>query len=132
MFLSSTGQRHGEQPATPTWVWMAHSAEIDRIKLGMLGPGWWVANLRPLLNAPVLIAVGAAFDFHSGRVRQAAKWMQRHGFEWFFWLRTEPARLWKRNLLLNPWYTWLVALQTLRLRQVPTAQGGTIEVCSYG
>jgi UDP-N-acetyl-D-mannosaminuronic acid transferase (WecB/TagA/CpsF family) len=49
-----------------------------------------------------ILAVGAAFDFHAGRLPQAPPWMQRAGLEWAFRLAVEPRRLWRRYLLLNP------------------------------
>ena len=48
------------------------------------------------VGAPVLIGVGAAFDFLSGRKPQAPRWIQRSGFEWLFRLANEPRRLWPR------------------------------------
>lgn len=60
----------------------------------------WVANHKGKVNAAML-AVGAAFDFHAGTLRQAPKWMQDNGLEWFFRLITEPGRLWKRYLITN-------------------------------
>lgn len=62
----------------------------------------WMSQLRPLLEAPVLLGVGAAFDFHAGRVSQAPGWMQRRGLEWLYRLIKEPRRLWKRYLTNNP------------------------------
>jgi N-acetylglucosaminyldiphosphoundecaprenol N-acetyl-beta-D-mannosaminyltransferase len=59
-----------------------------------------------------LIGVGAAFDFHSGRVRQAPRWVQRSGFEWLFRLCTEPRRLGPRYLTTTP----LFALRALAQR----------------
>lgn len=76
-------------------------AHIVWVGLGAPKQDWWVANHRHLLKAPVLIAVGAAFDFHTGRVRQAPAWMQRSGLEWLFRLTQDPKRLWKRYLLDN-------------------------------
>jgi N-acetylglucosaminyldiphosphoundecaprenol N-acetyl-beta-D-mannosaminyltransferase len=64
------------------------------------------------LDAAVLIGVGAAFDFHSGRVRQAPRWVQRSGFEWLFRLCTEPRRLGPRYLTTTP----LFALRALAQR----------------
>ena len=61
------------------------------------------------LDAGLLIGVGAAFDFHSGRVPQAPRWMQRTGLEWLFRLSTEPRRLWRSYLIQNP----LFVLRTL-------------------
>ena len=71
------------------------------------------------LDAGVLIGVGAAFDFHSGRVRQAPRWIQRSGLEWFFRLCTEPRRLGPRYLITNPLFVLRVAAQALRLRHYP-------------
>jgi N-acetylglucosaminyldiphosphoundecaprenol N-acetyl-beta-D-mannosaminyltransferase len=62
----------------------------------------WMAAMRSRLNAPVLIGVGAAFDFHAGLVPQAPAWMQRRGLEWLFRLNQEPRRLWRRYARHNP------------------------------
>jgi N-acetylglucosaminyldiphosphoundecaprenol N-acetyl-beta-D-mannosaminyltransferase len=62
----------------------------------------WMAAMRDRLDAPVLIGVGAAFDFHAGLVPQAPAWMQRRGLEWLFRLLQEPRRLWKRYARHNP------------------------------
>ncbi len=61
-----------------------------------------------------LIGVGAAFDFHAGRVRQAPAWMQAAGLEWLFRLMMEPRRLWKRYLLVTPRFLPLWAIQKIR------------------
>jgi len=71
----------------------------------------WMAAHVGRLNAPVLIGVGAAFDFHAGLKRQAPRWMQRHGLEWSFRLMSEPRRLWKRYLTNNPLFVWKVTRQ---------------------
>lgn len=71
------------------------------------------------LDAGVLIGVGAAFDFHSGRVRQAPRWIQRSGFEWLFRLGTEPRRLGPRYLKTNPLFVLRVLAQKARLRDYP-------------
>ena len=62
----------------------------------------WMAAMRERLDAPVLIGVGAAFDFHAGLVPQAPGWMQRAGLEWAYRLRQEPRRLWRRYARHNP------------------------------
>lgn len=62
----------------------------------------WMAAMRGRLDAPVLVGVGAAFDFHAGLVPQAPTWMQRRGLEWLFRLMQEPRRLWKRYARHNP------------------------------
>ena len=62
----------------------------------------WMAAMRDRLDAPVLVGVGAAFDFHAGLIPQAPAWMQRRGLEWLFRLLQEPRRLWKRYARHNP------------------------------
>jgi N-acetylglucosaminyldiphosphoundecaprenol N-acetyl-beta-D-mannosaminyltransferase len=96
-----------------------NAAHPDVVWVGIGSPKQerWVARMRPLLAAPVLIPVGAAFDFHSGAVHQAPRWMMRSGFEWLFRLMTDPRRLWRRYLIDNPWFVWALALQRLGLRR---------------
>ncbi len=67
------------------------------------------------INA-VMIAAGAAFDFHAGTKKQAPKWMRDHSFEWLHRLLTEPGRLWKRYLVTNVVFVWRFLLQRLGLR----------------
>jgi len=62
----------------------------------------WMHEMRPQLTAPLLVGVGAAFDFHAGLVPQAPTWMQDVGLEWAFRLSKEPRRLWRRYLKYNP------------------------------
>src|SRR5438270_8474685 len=62
----------------------------------------WMARMRPRLAAPLLVGVGAAFDFHAGLVPQAPGWMQRRGLEWLYRLVREPRRLWRRYARYNP------------------------------
>jgi exopolysaccharide biosynthesis WecB/TagA/CpsF family protein len=75
--------------------------------------------MRPLLDLP-LMAVGAAFDYHAGKLRRPPEWMQRNGLEWLWRFALEPRRLWRRYLLLNPEFLVRLAAQRLRLwRAVP-------------
>lgn len=71
------------------------------------------------LDVPVLIGIGAAFDFLSGIKPQAPRWIQRSGLEWLFRLFSEPARLWRRYLLGYPRFVVLILLQALGLRRTP-------------
>jgi N-acetylglucosaminyldiphosphoundecaprenol N-acetyl-beta-D-mannosaminyltransferase len=71
------------------------------------------------LDAGLLIGVGAAFDFHSGRVRQAPRWIQRNGGEWLYRLAREPRRLGPRYLKNNPRFLWCLLLQAVGLRRYP-------------
>lgn len=66
----------------------------------------WVANHLNKIQA-AMMAVGAAFDFHAGTVKQAPKWMQDSGLEWFFRLIQEPRRLWRRYLFTNTMFIYL-------------------------
>lgn len=85
---------------------VAHVSETkaDIVWVGLSTPKQerFMASMVGRMPAPVMIGVGAAFDFHSGRKRQAPYWMQRSGLEWFFRLMDEPGRLWKRYLSNNP------------------------------
>ncbi len=74
----------------------------------------WMAEHRAALRAPVLIGVGAAFDFHAGLKRQAPRWMMRAGMEWMFRLLSEPRRLGPRYLINNPVFAGLIARQFIR------------------
>jgi N-acetylglucosaminyldiphosphoundecaprenol N-acetyl-beta-D-mannosaminyltransferase len=73
----------------------------------------WMAAHQWDFSGKVLVGVGAAFDFHANRVRQAPAWMQRSGLEWFFRLLTEPGRLWRRYLFVTPQFLPLWALQKM-------------------
>ena len=70
--------------------------------------------MRPRLEAPVMCAVGAAFDFHAGRVSQAPHWMQERGLEWTYRIAQEPRRLLPRYLYTNPRFLASFARQYLR------------------
>ncbi|MBI5080604.1 MAG: WecB/TagA/CpsF family glycosyltransferase [Chloroflexi bacterium] len=86
-------------------------AHIVWVGLGSPKQDMWMADHRARLTAPVLIGVGAAFDFFSGRVRQAPRWMQRSGLEWLYRLMSEPSRLWRRYLIYNPKFVVCVLMQ---------------------
>jgi len=95
----------------------ASGAQIVWVGLGSTKQERWMAEHRDRLDAPVIIGVGAAFDFLSGAKRQAPRWMQRNGLEWLFRLASEPRRLWRRYLINAPLFVLLVSLQALRLRR---------------
>jgi|SRR5829696_3426851 len=82
----------------------------------------WMAAMRERLDAPVLIGVGAAFDFHAGLVPQAPGWMQRAGLEWAYRLRQEPRRLWRRYARHNPRFVTGFARQWAAERRGRTAR----------
>jgi N-acetylglucosaminyldiphosphoundecaprenol N-acetyl-beta-D-mannosaminyltransferase len=82
----------------------------------------WMSAMRPRLEAPVLVGVGAAFDFHAGLVPQAPPWMGRHGLEWTYRLAREPRRLWRRYLRYNPLFVAAFSRQYLEQRRAERAQ----------
>lgn len=89
---------------------MLNESEADIVWIGLSTPKQerLMATLRPLVKAPALIGVGAAFDIHSGNLKQAPQWMQKSGLEWLFRLIVEPKRLWRRYLRSNPRFVWKV------------------------
>jgi N-acetylglucosaminyldiphosphoundecaprenol N-acetyl-beta-D-mannosaminyltransferase len=107
------------RPLTPeedqAVVEQINAAQPDILWVGISTPKQerWMAEHVGRLCAPVLIGVGAAFDFHAGIKKQAPRWMQKGGLEWLFRLLTEPRRLWRRYLTNNPLFLWLVLLQVL-------------------
>jgi N-acetylglucosaminyldiphosphoundecaprenol N-acetyl-beta-D-mannosaminyltransferase len=80
------------------------AAKPDILWVGLSTPKQekFMAEFLPRLDATLMVGVGAAFDFHSGRVRQAPRWMQRSGLEWFYRLCSEPRRLARRYFRNNP------------------------------
>jgi N-acetylglucosaminyldiphosphoundecaprenol N-acetyl-beta-D-mannosaminyltransferase len=83
----------------------------------------WMAQHAARFSGAIMIGVGAAFDFHAGRVRQAPAWMQSHGLEWFYRLTQEPGRLWRRYVLVTPWFLPYWAMQKLSLVMRDAARG---------
>jgi N-acetylglucosaminyldiphosphoundecaprenol N-acetyl-beta-D-mannosaminyltransferase len=86
-------------------------ADVVWVGIGVPKQEKWMAQMRPLLDSPVLIGVGAAFDFHAGLVPQAPSWVQESGLEWAYRLAHEPRRLWKRYLRYNPMFVGAFARQ---------------------
>jgi N-acetylglucosaminyldiphosphoundecaprenol N-acetyl-beta-D-mannosaminyltransferase len=79
-------------------------ADVVWVGIGVPKQEKWMARMRDRLDAPVLIGVGAAFDFHAGLIPQAPPRLQRLGLEWAYRLLQEPGRLWRRYLRYNPWF----------------------------
>lgn len=97
----------------------ASGAAITMVGLGCPRQEVWAYEFKDDLNMPVL-AVGAAFNFHAGLLAQAPAFYQRNGLEWFYRLTREPVRLWRRYLLLNPYYAGLIACQALGIKRFDT------------
>ncbi len=94
-------------------VELVEAARPDVLWVGLSTPKQetWMAEYRNLLKVPVMVGVGAAFDFLTGRSSQAPRWMREHGLEWLFRLATEPRRLWRRYLIGGTRFVWNVALE---------------------
>jgi N-acetylglucosaminyldiphosphoundecaprenol N-acetyl-beta-D-mannosaminyltransferase len=76
-----------------------------------------MARMRERLDVPVMCAVGAAFDFHAGRISQAPNWMQERGLEWTYRIAQEPRRLLPRYLYYNPRFLAAFSRQLVRERR---------------
>jgi N-acetylglucosaminyldiphosphoundecaprenol N-acetyl-beta-D-mannosaminyltransferase len=121
----------GIYPPPPDGVWplppdekkkliqAIESSQADVVWCGLGAPRQekWMYEFRHHLTAPVLIGVGAAFDFHVGKLQQAPVWMQENGLEWFFRLSHEPKRLWRRYLVNGPKFAWNVGLELAHLKK---------------
>jgi N-acetylglucosaminyldiphosphoundecaprenol N-acetyl-beta-D-mannosaminyltransferase len=97
----------------------ASGADIVWVGLSTPKQERWMHTHRPYLTAPVLIGVGAAFDFHAGLKRQAPRWIQRSGLEWLFRLSQEPRRLWRRYSYNNTRFLLDLALHRNRPGKPP-------------
>lgn len=96
----------------------ASGAQIVLVGRGCPRQEQWVADHLDRIPA-AMMAVGAAFDFHAGVLRQAPEWMQRNGLEWLFRLIQEPTRLWKRYLVTNSYFIFLWGRYLLGLSTDP-------------
>ena len=98
------------------------AARPDILWVGLSTPKQekFMAEYLPKLDATLMVGVGAAFDFHSGRVRQAPRWMQRGGMEWFYRLCCEPRRLARRYFRNNPLFLLKFLGQLSGLKKYPS------------
>ena len=88
--------------------------DILWVGLGSPKQDFWMDINRGRLNVPVIVGVGAAFDFLAGTKAQAPLWMQQNGLEWLFRLASEPGRLWKRYLIGNSLFIYYAIEDLLR------------------
>ena len=101
--------------ARPHFIWVG---------LGTPKQELWMCEHRDRLSSAVMIGVGAAFDFHSGRARSAPAWMGEHGLEWLFRLMQEPRRLWRRYLVNGSEFLALVLWEMFASRRSRREQSG--------
>jgi N-acetylglucosaminyldiphosphoundecaprenol N-acetyl-beta-D-mannosaminyltransferase len=92
-------------------------ADVVWVGIGVPKQEKWMAEMRDDLDPPVLVGVGAAFDFHAGLVPQAPGWLQESGLEWAYRLAHEPRRLWRRYTRYNPRFVSAFARQLLEHRR---------------
>jgi N-acetylglucosaminyldiphosphoundecaprenol N-acetyl-beta-D-mannosaminyltransferase len=110
-------------PVTPeedaAMIEIINKAAPDVLWVGLSTPKQerWMHQHRDLLRVPVMVGVGAAFDFLSARKKQAPCWMREHGLEWLFRLLQEPKRLWKRYLIEGFQFLILIALDLFGWRR---------------
>jgi N-acetylglucosaminyldiphosphoundecaprenol N-acetyl-beta-D-mannosaminyltransferase len=111
----------GEEEERAVEAIEASGAEVVWVGTGQPKQEKWMLRMRPRLSAPLLVGVGAAFDFHAGLIPQAPPWMQRNGLEWTYRLSREPRRLWRRYARRNPRFVAGFLRQYLRHRREPRA-----------
>ncbi|MBI1171371.1 WecB/TagA/CpsF family glycosyltransferase [bacterium] len=106
---------------------LINAARAEVVWVGLSTPKQerWMARMRDRLEAPILLGVGAAFDFIGGNKAGAPKLLQRAGLEWAYRLLTEPRRLWRRYARVVPGYLALRMLQKTGLRSFPIAEAGS-------
>ena len=94
-------------------------AKPDIVWVGLSTPKQerFMAEYLPRLNTTLMIGVGAAFDFHTGRIKDSSRWLKRAGLQWLHRLIQEPPRLWKRYLVNNPQFIFQAGLQLAGLRR---------------
>lgn len=95
-----------------------NAADPDILFVGLSFPKQerWIAENLHRINAPLVLGVGAAFDFLSDRIPRAPEWLQKRGLEWLFRLWCEPRRLWRRYLWGNLIFLGLLAAERCRRR----------------
>jgi N-acetylglucosaminyldiphosphoundecaprenol N-acetyl-beta-D-mannosaminyltransferase len=107
-------------------VELINASQPDLVWVGLSTPKQerWMASHVGRVRAPVLLGVGAAFDFLAGVKPQAPRWMMTCGLEWLFRLACEPRRLGPRYLLNNPFFLLLLALRAVRGKPLSSANRG--------
>jgi N-acetylglucosaminyldiphosphoundecaprenol N-acetyl-beta-D-mannosaminyltransferase len=105
---------------------LIREARPDVMWIGLSTPKQerFMAEYLGQLDVTLMAGVGAAFDIHAGRLRQAPPWMRRSGLEWLFRLGCEPRRLWKRYLKNNPLFVVRILCQGAGLRKYPLNNRG--------
>lgn len=103
----------------PGTVAAIEAARPDVVWVGLGHPKQelWMRTMSPRLDVPVLAGVGAAFDFVAGTKKEAPGWMKRAGLQWLHRLLSEPRRLWRRYLVGNARFLWLLLRESVERRR---------------
>jgi N-acetylglucosaminyldiphosphoundecaprenol N-acetyl-beta-D-mannosaminyltransferase len=88
----------------------------------------FMAEYLPRLATTLMVGVGAAFDFHTGRISDSPAWVKHLGLQWVHRLAQDPLRLWRRYLLNNPPFAWNAILQLLGVKTFPLAAVQELDV----
>ena len=94
------------------------------VGLGMPLQERWLADNWSSIDAGVALTAGATFDYISGELRRAPRWMTDNGLEWLGRLLLEPGRLWKRYIIGNPIFFWRVFVHDVMGRSLPGSAPG--------
>jgi N-acetylglucosaminyldiphosphoundecaprenol N-acetyl-beta-D-mannosaminyltransferase len=97
----------------PDIIWVGVSTPKQEI---------FMRKYLPMLDTTMMFGVGAAFDFHTGRIKDCAEWIKRAGLQWLHRLIQDPRHLWWRYLRNNPAFVWRIALQFTGFRTFPESR----------
>jgi N-acetylglucosaminyldiphosphoundecaprenol N-acetyl-beta-D-mannosaminyltransferase len=115
--LIIAGTRHGYFPPEDTDAVIdtinRSGANVLLVAFGAPAQELWLARHRARLAPSIRIGVGGLFDFYSGRIPRAPRWLQELGLEWVWRLVQEPRRMWRRYLVGNPLFLWRVMRQRI-------------------
>lgn len=103
----------------PDFIWVGISAPRQEE---------FIYRYLPLLDTRIMFGVGAAFDYHTGRIRDCASWIKKAGLQWLHRLLQDPRRLWRRYLRNNPAFLWHILLQLTGLRTYTQPPAGSPEI----
>jgi N-acetylglucosaminyldiphosphoundecaprenol N-acetyl-beta-D-mannosaminyltransferase len=109
---------------------LVHDSKPHIVWVGLSTPRQeqFMAQYLDRLQAPLLIGVGAAFDYHTGQIRDCSAWIKRAGLQWLHRLMQDPRRLWRRYLRNNPAFLWRISQQLLGLRSSSSVNESLLRV----
>jgi N-acetylglucosaminyldiphosphoundecaprenol N-acetyl-beta-D-mannosaminyltransferase len=102
----------------PDFFWVGISAPRQEV---------FMNRYLPVLETKLMFGVGAAFDYHTGRIQDSPQWVKRAGLQWLHRLLQDPRRLWRRYLRNNPAFVWHILLQLSGLRRYDPGRVGVRE-----